>query len=63
MLRQFNEVATFLKEVHRTFYTTGAVLPSGRQLARQVCRPLSEHKTPVRVLEVGPGTGRLNLFL
>lgn len=57
MLRQLSEVTTFLGEFRRTFYTTGAVLPSGKQLARAVCRPLREHAKPVRVLEVGPGTG------
>ena len=57
MLRHFSEVATFLTEARRTFHTTGAVLPSGRQLAHAVCRPLSEHQRPIRVLEVGPGTG------
>lgn len=57
------EYSTFLREFRTAFDTTGAVLPSGRFLARALARPLRERlggaaaNEPVRVLEVGPGTG------
>lgn len=51
------EIATFLREFRATFKTTGAVLPSGRFLARAITRPAREAGKPARWLEVGPGTG------
>lgn len=51
------EYRTFFREFRETFKTTGAITPSGRSLAKAVCKPLSEHDRPVRVLEVGSGTG------
>ena len=51
------EYRTFFKEFRKTFHTTGAIAPSGRALARAVIKPLSRHQRPVRVLEVGSGTG------
>jgi phospholipid N-methyltransferase len=47
----------FLGELRRDFFHTGAVLPSSRYLARALTSPLRAHREPVRVLEVGPGTG------
>jgi len=58
MIRRISEYSTFLREFGRTFDTTGALLPSGRFLARALARPLREHAgEPMRILEVGPGTG------
>ncbi|MCY2994087.1 MAG: methyltransferase domain-containing protein [Planctomycetota bacterium] len=57
MLRRISEYSTFVREFRRTFETTGALLPSGRLLARAMVRPISAHETPVRILEVGAGTG------
>ena len=57
MLRRISEYSTFVREFRRTFETTGALLPSGRLLGRALVRPISAHEAPVRVLEVGAGTG------
>lgn len=49
---------TFLEESRRNFYTTGAVLPSGLALAREVTKHLIiPHRKPLKILEAGPGTG------
>lgn len=57
MLRRITEYRTFVREVRRTFETTGAILPSSRRLARALVKPMSAHAQPVRILEVGAGTG------
>jgi phosphatidylethanolamine/phosphatidyl-N-methylethanolamine N-methyltransferase len=57
MARQISEYVTFLREVKRTFYTTGAVLPSGKQLTVATIQPYLRHDRPARILEAGPGTG------
>ena len=57
MKRKLSEYQTFFREFRRSFATTGAIAPSGRSLARAVCRPISERRRPARILEVGPGTG------
>jgi phospholipid N-methyltransferase len=51
------EYAQFFREFRRQFHHTGAILPSGRFLARALTRPLRGPRRPGRVLEVGPGTG------
>jgi phospholipid N-methyltransferase len=50
---------TFLREVVRDFRTTGAIAPSGRHVAARLAAPLARagSRAPVRVLEVGAGTG------
>lgn len=48
---------TFLREFMSHQRQTGAMLPSGRHLARVMTRDLGEDGRPKRVLEVGPGTG------
>ena len=58
MRKRFAEYSTFFREFRATFDTTGALAPSGRFLARALARPLRERTGgPVRILEVGPGTG------
>lgn len=58
MIKRISEYSTFFREFSRTFDTTGALVPSGRFLARALARPLREHAGgPMRILEVGPGTG------
>lgn len=57
MARKISEYVTFVREVKRTFYTTGAVLPSGKQLTVATIQPFLRHDRPARILEVGPGTG------
>ena len=59
-LRQtLQEYGTFLREARDSFGTVGAVLPSGRFLARAIASQLRSRNGPVQVLEVGPGTGAL----
>jgi len=58
MMKRIVEYSTFFREFRATFDTTGALAPSGRFLARALARPLRERADgPVRILEVGPGTG------
>ncbi|MFR9728851.1 class I SAM-dependent methyltransferase [Saccharopolyspora sp. MS10] len=49
----------FSREAFRSFRTTGAIAPSGRSLAARLAAPLDPPggRHPVRVLEVGAGTG------
>lgn len=47
----------FFREFRENFYTTGAVLPSGRGLSRALARYVAQPGPPRRILEVGPGTG------
>lgn len=49
----------FFRESMRTFRTTGAIAPSSAGLAHELARPLGvpAGRPPVRILEVGPGTG------
>lgn len=53
----FTEHREFFRQFRERFESTGAVAPSSRFLARAMTGPLSRHTGPVRVLEVGPGTG------
>lgn len=53
----FADYRVFFREFRENFQTTGAVLPSGRALARALARNVSLPGPPRRVLEVGPGTG------
>jgi phospholipid N-methyltransferase len=48
---------TFLSQCFRNRHTTGALMPSGRALARALCRHVGEGAAPQRILEAGPGTG------
>jgi len=48
----------FYRQFRQRYETTGAIAPSSKGLARAMSRPLRESKQrPVRVLEIGPGTG------
>lgn len=55
----------FFREAVRTSRTTGAFAPSSRYLAAELARPLAEpgDRHPVRVLEVGAGTGVVTRLL
>ena len=53
----------FLKQFFRRYHTTGAILPSGRSLARALCRYVNDGPGPRRILEVGPGTGAVTARL
>jgi len=55
---------TFIKNLRKT----GAIAPSSKYLARDFTKVLSrnleeEEETPVRVLEIGPGTGSLTKLI
>lgn len=50
----------FIRELPKSFHQIGAMLPSSRSLGRAMVRPLRKdrrHDAPLRILEVGPGTG------
>jgi len=50
----------FLKSVARNFKRTGAVAPSSRSLGNaMICELVRNYRSPVRVLEVGGGTGNI----
>jgi phospholipid N-methyltransferase len=53
----WDEFGAFFREFQRTFYTTGAILPSSRFLAWALTKHLAQPRQACRLLEVGPGTG------
>ena len=53
----WSDCGNFFREFRRDFHHTGAVLPSGGFLAAELSRGLAADLPPVRILEVGPGTG------
>lgn len=59
------EYTTFFRQFRQRFETTGAIAPSSRFLARAMARPLRQREgdSPVRVLEIGPGTGAVTRTL
>ena len=58
MLRSIKNSATFFRQFFQTFQTTGSIAPSSRFLAAAMTRYLKQRgDEPIRVLEVGPGTG------
>ena len=57
MSQRLRDYRVFWQEFRANFHTTGAVLPSGRALARALARHVGEAEGPQRILEVGPGTG------
>lgn len=58
MLQGLRNSVLFFKQFRERFETTGAIAPSSRFLANSMARFLAARGTdPVRVLEIGPGTG------
>lgn len=61
MLRRFSSTQLFLRQFRTQFQWTGAVLPSSRFLAHELTRFLRQRAVPtarpLRILEVGAGTG------
>jgi len=59
MGRVLSDQITFFRQFREQFETTGAIAPSSRGLARSMTRFLAawDGLRPVRVLEIGPGTG------
>ena len=56
----FREYSTFFRQFREQFETTGAIAPSSRFLARAMTRHIRNRPAdapPLRVLEIGPGTG------
>jgi phospholipid N-methyltransferase len=57
------ESMSFLKEFVSRPTQVGAVAPSSRFLARALCRPLSQSSGPLKVLELGAGTGAVTAHI
>ncbi|MEN9556928.1 MAG: hypothetical protein RLZZ232_3214 [Planctomycetota bacterium] len=59
MRKSIQNYSAFFRQFRQTFETTGAVAPSSRFLASAMTRYLAARpqETPVRILEIGPGTG------
>ena len=58
MLRSIRNNLAVFRQFRQRFETTGAIAPSSRFLARSMTRYLAgRDDRPVRVLEIGPGTG------
>jgi phospholipid N-methyltransferase len=57
MQQRLTDYRIFFREFRRSFQTTGAILPSGKWLARALTHQLRVTTPPRRILEVGPGTG------
>ncbi len=54
------EYIHFFRQFRERFETTGSIAPSSRFLAHAITQPLANFKKenqPVRILEIGPGTG------
>lgn len=59
MSSTFKNQIAFFRQFRKRFETTGAIAPSSRFLAKAMTRYLAarDPQKPVRVLEIGPGTG------
>jgi phospholipid N-methyltransferase len=57
MSNWWHDQRVFWRQFREEFHTTGAVLPSGRFLARALARYVGQQPEGQRILEVGPGTG------
>lgn len=58
MLSSLRDNLTFFRNFRKRFETTGSIVPSSQSLARSMTRFLAQRGDgPVRVLEIGPGTG------
>ncbi len=59
-MKQFiGEHLEFLKQFRDEFHSTGAIAPSSRFVARALTGPFEKRTGPLRVLEIGPGTGAI----
>jgi phospholipid N-methyltransferase len=63
MRRGLVDYRIFWREFRENFHSTGAVLPSGRALAKALSRYVREGSPPRRILEVGPGTGAVTEWI
>jgi phospholipid N-methyltransferase len=48
---------TFFTELPKRFQEIGSVFPSSRALSERMAEPVKLTESPVKILEVGPGTG------
>lgn len=63
MSQRLRDYRLFWREFRHNFHSTGAILPSGRALARSLARYVGQADRPQRVLEVGPGTGAVTAYI
>ena len=56
-MTRLTDYQTFLTQFLRNQQTTGALVPSGRALAKALCRHVGQGDGPQKILEAGPGTG------
>lgn len=66
----WSEYRLFFRQFRERFHDTGAVLPSGRFLSRQLARAVAAERSANnaaaggrRILEVGPGTGAVTNYI
>jgi len=57
MSQRLSDYRLFLREFRQTFHSTGAILPSGRALARSLASRVGCAQEGQKILEVGSGTG------
>lgn len=64
---KWSEYRLFFQQFRQRFHDTGAILPSGRALARALAsaaaRPPGSLMSGRRILEIGPGTGPVTHYL
>ncbi len=54
----FEDLRLFFEQFRNNFKTTGAIVPSSSSLAKAIVKPMKTRSSqPIKVLEVGPGTG------
>jgi phosphatidylethanolamine/phosphatidyl-N-methylethanolamine N-methyltransferase len=63
MSQRMADYRVFLGEFVRSFHSTGAILPSGRSLARALARHVRQGRGPRKILEIGPGTGAVTRWI
>jgi len=56
-MTRLTDYQTFLTQFLRNQQTTGSLVPSGRALAKALCRHVGQGTRPQTILEAGPGTG------
>ena len=63
-MRPLKHQIEFFRQFRQRFETTGAIAPSSPFLARSMTRYLRQRdERPVRVLEIGPGTGPVTHYI
>lgn len=56
-MNRLTDYQTFLTQFLRNHEATGSVIPSGRALAKALCRHVGQGAAAQKILEAGPGTG------